>query len=334
MSKDTLVLVHTIFRHGERTPDRDHQYARDPYIKEEYTPFGPGRLTNVGKRSMFDLGKVLRDIYNEYLGDLYIPKYVDAFTTDYDRTKASLQLVLASLYPPKNENVWHDELNWQPIPYNSSPAKYDSILGGIVEKPGFLAAYTENFENGEGRKLFEKHHEVIEYLQKHTGNDIKHTRHVWFLLGTLVTQKQFGLTLPDWTAPVFPNVLAELCSHEYKMQTATKELKRLVVGKLMEKILKDTKAKISGKSECKIHLYSAHDCSIAHFLIFFRVMYRHFPSYASCAVLEIHLLNGKHVLKLKYRESKTAEFEYLSFPNGSETLTLEDFEGMVTDLLN
>ncbi|KRT80736.1 Phosphatase [Oryctes borbonicus] len=334
MSEDTLVLLHTIFRHGERTTDRGHQYPRDPYIKEEFAPYGPGQLTNDGKKSMFDLGKVLRNIYNEYLGDEYVPKHVYAVATDYDRTKTSLQLVLASLYPPKGQNVWHEELNWQPIPYYSSPSEYDNVLGGLLEKPEFLAAYGKNFENSEAKKLFQQQHDVIEYLRKHTGDDIKYIRDVWLLLGTLVTEKQFGLTLPDWTAPVFPNKLIELAAHEYKLQTATKELKKLVFGNLVEKILNDTKAKISGKSECKIHLYSGHDCNVAHFLIHFGVMYRHFPSYASCAVLEVHLLDGKHVLKLKYRESKTTEFKYLSFPNGSQILTLEDFENSVKDLLN
>lgn len=43
---------------------------------------------------------------------------VDAWSTDYNRTKASLELVLAGLWPPSSSQIWNALLPWQPIPYN------------------------------------------------------------------------------------------------------------------------------------------------------------------------------------------------------------------------
>ncbi|KAK9680166.1 Histidine phosphatase superfamily (branch 2) [Popillia japonica] len=333
MSNDTLVLLHTIFRHGERAPDKSHQYPNDPYINHDFAPYGSGQLTNVGKKSMYDLGEHMRNIYDDYLGDQYMPQYVNAYATDSSRTKASLQLFLASLYPPKGDNIWHENLNWQPIPYTVYESKDDNLLGNLVAKPEFLSSYAKNFEAGEGRKFFETHHEVLEYIRKHSGAKIKYTRDIWLMLGLLVTEKQFGLTLPEWTKAVFPDKMIELALLEYKMQTATKELMRFNIGRLVEKILKDTKAKIDKQSQCKIHVYSAHDFNVAHFLMYFGVMYPHFPNYAACAILEVHQIDNKYGFKLKYRPLKTAEFGYLTFPNGSQFLELEKFEKMVEKLL-
>lgn len=65
----------------------------------------------------YKLGSALRDRYHIFLGDLYLPKCVKGHSSDYDRTKMSLQLVLAALFPPINvRQRWNSELNWQPIP--------------------------------------------------------------------------------------------------------------------------------------------------------------------------------------------------------------------------
>jgi prostatic aicd phosphatase len=41
----------------------------------------------------------------------------------------SLQLVLASLYPPKGTALeWNQNLNWQPIPYNYEELDKDNLL--------------------------------------------------------------------------------------------------------------------------------------------------------------------------------------------------------------
>lgn len=65
------------------------------------------------------LGQFLRQRYDQFLGDVYRSEAVSAISSDYDRTKMSLQLVLAGLFPPSNLQRWNQDLNWQPI-----PAKY------------------------------------------------------------------------------------------------------------------------------------------------------------------------------------------------------------------
>ncbi|KAJ8931200.1 hypothetical protein NQ314_015923 [Rhamnusium bicolor] len=51
---ETLVLVHTIFRHGDRNPDLLNLYSSNPYYDESnYAPFGYGQLTNAMLAGLF-----------------------------------------------------------------------------------------------------------------------------------------------------------------------------------------------------------------------------------------------------------------------------------------
>lgn len=77
----------------------------------------------------YELGQSLRSRYKNFLGDLYLPKLIVAHSSDYDRTKMSLQLVLAALFPPINlRQQWNPALNWQPIPASYVPRVDDNFF--------------------------------------------------------------------------------------------------------------------------------------------------------------------------------------------------------------
>lgn len=102
-------------------------YPKDPNINETYYPYGLGQLTDEGKRTEFNIGRQLRRQYDNFLGDTYTPDILDARSTDFNRTKMSLELVLAGLFPPGKKR-WLYDLNWQPIPYNYWPLQKDEVI--------------------------------------------------------------------------------------------------------------------------------------------------------------------------------------------------------------
>lgn len=72
------------------------------------------------------MGKALKKRYGNFLGTFTVDT-VDARSTDYRRTKMSLQLVLASLFPPENELIWEKHLKWQPVPFTYWPIEKDHV---------------------------------------------------------------------------------------------------------------------------------------------------------------------------------------------------------------
>lgn len=75
----------------------------------------------------YKLGQLLRERYHNYLGDLYTSEIVDPTSTAYERTRMTLLLVLAGLFPPSSSQKWHDSLNWLPIPYNYNQDSQDYV---------------------------------------------------------------------------------------------------------------------------------------------------------------------------------------------------------------
>lgn len=81
-----------------------------------------------GKSDVFELGQWMRARYNKLLGDVYSPEIVYAQSTGVSRTKMTLSLVLAGIWPPKNTPLeWNKNLNWQPIPFDYEPLEKDTV---------------------------------------------------------------------------------------------------------------------------------------------------------------------------------------------------------------
>lgn len=81
----------------------------------------------VGKRRAYNVGRMLRRRYGSFLDTTYYADVLEAVSTDKSRTKMSLQLVLAGLWPPNFEQMWNWQLSWQPIPYNYVPLLSDRV---------------------------------------------------------------------------------------------------------------------------------------------------------------------------------------------------------------
>lgn len=71
---------------------------------------------------------------------MYIPNEITVRTTDFTRTKMTALVVLAAMYPPTLEQNWNEDLNWQPIPYDTSKKRDDDV--NILLK--YILHYLEN----------------------------------------------------------------------------------------------------------------------------------------------------------------------------------------------
>lgn len=87
------------------------------------------------------MGTELRRRYGKFLGDHYIPDIIDASSSDYNRTKMSLQLVLASLFPPAEKEAWEPSLHWQPVPYNYNHRDRDPVSKLWKHTDSFLSLF-------------------------------------------------------------------------------------------------------------------------------------------------------------------------------------------------
>lgn len=97
----------------------------------------------------------------------------------------SLQLVLASLFPPAQPE-WLARLGWQPIPFSSAPMAHDEVLFGLF-CPRF-ARLVERMKFS----LPESYEGFVDYISEHTGGKYTNASDVSFLYTVLAQEVNFG----------------------------------------------------------------------------------------------------------------------------------------------
>ncbi|XP_012345676.1 venom acid phosphatase Acph-1 [Apis florea] len=317
-----LKQINVIFRHGDRIPDeKNEMYPKDPYLYYDFYPLQRGELTNSGKMREYQLGQFLRERYGDFLGDIYTEESVSALSSFYDRTKISLQLVLAALYPPNKLQQWNEDLNWQPI-----ATKYLRRYEDNIFLPEDCLLFTIEFErvleSPRGKYEFSKYDKLKKKLEEWTGKNITTPWDYYYIYHTLMAEQSYGLTLPSWTNNIFPRgELFDATVFAYNITNSTPLLKKLYGGPLLRIFTKHMLDVVSGtqKKKRKIYLFSGHESNIAAVLHALELYYPHVPEYSSSIIVELHNIEGTHYVKIVYYLGIPCEAKELRLP-GCEVL--------------
>ncbi|EEZ98776.1 venom acid phosphatase Acph-1 [Tribolium castaneum] len=331
---ETLVLLHVLFRHGDRTPDKASLFPNDLYTEATYEPFGYSQLTTKGKKTEYSIGKYLRRTYADFIPEQYSPDVVYALSTNVKRTKMSLQLVLASLFPPLWGETFELGLGWQPVPFNiEQGGNLISVASGYC--PNYISKYYSYVLSDEAQKILAVYTDLYAKLSRYSGMDIitpKDAANIYF---TLKCEEDFGLKLPQWASEVYPQVLEDASAVDYELSTATPDLKKLSAGFLLRKIIQDSLAKQNGTlpEKRKIFLYSAHEWNVATMLRTLGVFYRHVPPFGATVFFEIHNIDGEFGLKLYYQDYKQTNPKLLVIPGCTSFCPLDELIKLMGDNL-
>lgn len=140
----------------------------------------------LGKQQQYELGKFLRRRYRQLLGNYTNPSdKVYAVSSELDRTINSAALVLAGLFPPKNEQIWNTHLLWQPIPVYILPKKIDHFISNDGTCDRLKKAIKEFEKSPKIRALYDKNQDLFQYLEKYAGTPIRGVENLKDLHGIL-----------------------------------------------------------------------------------------------------------------------------------------------------
>lgn len=282
-----LKMVHIIMRHGIRTPA--DTYPTDPHINDTLYPVGWGQITNEGKLQLYEIGQFYRNRYGHLLGDHYWPSEYYTQSTDVDRTKVSMQLVNAGMWPPKSVQIW-GPLDWQPIPVHSEPLSEDMLL--LVRKPcqAYHIERDKVIASEEIQKKFGESKPLFDALTEHTGRTVKDFDDVQDVFSTLKAEEGFNLTLPDWTKEYYPEKMLEPTIFSFILNAWNDKMNRLKGGLLLKKVINDWQSKADSTISSDPHkafLYGGHDSTIVNFLRSLKVWDPQLPDYGIAILLEL-----------------------------------------------
>lgn len=304
------------------------------------------------------------EIQSQHVAFFQILQAVFSQSTDVTRTKMSLQIVVAGLYPPKDTAMeWNHELNWQPIEIAAEPlqdvssSKVRAIVTLIRNKMKIYHFYNTNKiiiqvfftyqhipilkpcprvdeavkevnESPEVKAILEENKEMTQKLTNLTGSPIKTTCDVHLIYDTLLTESEFGLKLPQWSQEFYPHKLRNLAELCYIHIVYTNELKQLKAGPFIQKMLTEFQQKRNGTLiDLQISLYSAHDVTVVNILSALNMWKQQLPGPAIMTVFE--LVRDKETqeigVEIYLRTNATSGAIPLTVPNCGHFCPLDKF---------
>ncbi|XP_017882380.2 venom acid phosphatase Acph-1-like [Ceratina calcarata] len=232
---------------------------RDPL----YYELGYGQLTEVGKNRALQLGTLLNTRYHGLLlNDARSNGEVYAYSTDYDRTKMSLQLVLKGLYPTSSKS--------SVVPLHYEPRIVDSVLQGFR-----CSKYKDEERKVKKSKAYQtlmtQNSELFKFINRETGLNTSTENNPLFVTAgvynVFASEKSMNISLPTWATEEIQQKIETIVAIEYELESYTPTMKRLFGGNVVKEFIDNMdrkNVKIAGNNT-KIFLYSGHELNVASF---------------------------------------------------------------------
>ncbi|KAK0419578.1 hypothetical protein QR680_014214 [Steinernema hermaphroditum] len=322
---DELVLVQSLWRHGDRTPQGT--YKDDPY-QENFWGKKWGELTTKGMWQEFQQGQKLKARYIDdlkFLNSTYDSRDVYVRSTDMPRTLQSAYSNLASFYSDSNnthplQKLWPK--TWSPIPVHTITRNSDYLLAWDPICPRREQLYDEQQEFKGFVDYIDERKPFIDELTARTGWNMSDLFTLEEFYDTVWIEKLYNLTIPDWiTDEKFQKLKSILdIAIDYIYGNAefgheeNVELIRITGGVLLAEMLQNAHKAIENSTEVKYFAYSAHDSTINALLRALgakkAVVKERIPDYASLLVLELwKTTQGDHAVRLLFSADAAAPFK-------------------------
>ncbi|XP_023248161.1 venom acid phosphatase Acph-1-like isoform X2 [Copidosoma floridanum] len=276
---------------------------------------------------MYKLGCALRGRYDDFLGSYYHPKDVYARSSDISRTKMSLMLVLAGLYPPSAVQSFRDGLNWMPVPFVTVPKELDFLLL-MFDKPRYTRKLHAH-QTASAKKSSPVALKVKEFFRDTDVHVFKtESSHSAALLcyNVLNTHKAAKCQLPEWYSDDIFDSLRETVIEKLDTMSGTLELKKMLIGPLIRKFLENINVYDEMTDPRKIYLYSCHDFNVAAFLRAHEVEDMKYPDFGSAVVVEkLRDPQGKLHVRMLAWTGQDDDFFAVKLGKCGEICPIEDY---------
>ncbi|XP_018403552.1 PREDICTED: venom acid phosphatase Acph-1-like [Cyphomyrmex costatus] len=335
-----LKLVHVLFAHKLYASWEDAK-MNETNIPEtlSYESFisASMNIPVTGKFNMYNLGVYLRETYDEFLGNVYMSDIMKTRTTEHSLSILSAQLVHAGLWPPTKNQMWNENLNWQPIPFEYLELKEDTLMLGFL-CPNFISQMNQILQTIQTQKMLAQHQSLFHHLSKYTERNISTPSDVALLYATLETLADQNYMLPNWAINVFPDgTMYNVTLLEYDLLSTTPLQKQLNGGTFLEEIIGNSLKYIIGdiSKKQKMMLYSGNVRNIVGVLKNLNLWSPHIPNEAAALIFELYFNNDTNTygIKINYYTGIDDMIIVLSLPNCTEICPLNTLINATINLI-
>uniref|UniRef100_A0A2C9KJX8 acid phosphatase n=1 Tax=Biomphalaria glabrata TaxID=6526 RepID=A0A2C9KJX8_BIOGL len=331
---ETLKLVSVLYRHGDRSPTT--VYPLDKNKPEIAWPDGLGWLTTLGMQQQYQLGQYLKKRYDGFLNTSYYNhNEILIQSSGIERCLMSAYSNLAGLFPPHGEQIWKNDLLWQPIPVHTTNDSTDNKLALGAPCPRYDQLNQQVLNSPAMKKEEQDNKDFYEMVEKNTGILKETIKDIWAVGDTLFCEKAHNLTWNDWAnQPGVWDKMDKLRTLSFNLLTYTPEMARLKGGPLLKEIISNMQAATQQDNPSpKFYMYSAHDTTVAALLSVMNVFDCHAPMYRALIMVELHYIQNDYYVKISYRNDTSRE-PYELIPTGCQNpCRLVDFIHITKDFI-
>jgi hypothetical protein len=309
-----------VFRHGERAPTET--YKNDPHINFTWSG-GWGQLTNRGKFEMYTLGLKLKEQYSGFIPDYYFPEDVKMRSSYADRCLMSAEALLAALFPPRDQQIWNENLLWQPIPIHYVPRSQDNLIAMKSACKKYDEELAQVLKSEKIQDIIAANSDLLHYLTEHAGQKFDSIGSVELLYNTLEIELLHNLTLPAWTRNVSLEDMKILAARSLEIYTETDFMKKMKGGMFLKEVISSLER--TDKSPF-LYLYAAHDLTLVNILraLGYKSMLK--PGFGASLVFERR--NNSEVTMV-YRDDIKSDPEQIALENCGPPCHFDNFKNVL-----
>ncbi|XP_026333720.1 prostatic acid phosphatase-like isoform X2 [Hyposmocoma kahamanoa] len=272
-------------RHGDRTPvPSGLPVAMSEKMLDLITPWGYGQLTDAGKRTGYKTGEFIRRRYGELLSPKYNNSEIYIRSTDSKRTQMTVLTAMAAVYPATVNN-WSENINWDPVPYTTVPAKYD-FNTAFVNCPKLTSYSNAAFVQPSPR--MDKYSGVLAKVSDALGFDFTKVPNLAYAIyDLLVSERNLGFDIGKELTELMPEL--RLAANEaMDVIYGNDDYIALQAGVLLNEFFKYAKQITNGTNAQRVRVYSAHDINVYSLESVSQVKHRQgVPEFGSVFSLEL-----------------------------------------------
>jgi lysosomal acid phosphatase len=317
-----------LYRHGDRNPL--NAFPDDPY-GSYWTEQGLGELTSIGKQQHYALGQYLRARYQGYLNE-YNPDYVYVRSTDVDRTLMSALADLAGLYPPTEDQVWDEDLDWQPIPVHTVPEEEDLLMETGSDCPRYILQHAETLASAPVLEFMLQNEVLIQQMVNYLGGSGLTLDTVWDMFDAINIERMKNMTLPDWVDTDWDQ-LEDINTRYFYELFPNHITQRLKGGPLLKEWISNINNTIAAEDSTQLFVYSGHDDNIVAVQQALQVYTNNTPPYAAAMMVELHQIDGEYQIQILYRNDSTVDPYVLTVPGCTSLCPVKQFVYLTEDMI-
>ncbi|KAL0113391.1 hypothetical protein PUN28_012512 [Cardiocondyla obscurior] len=289
------------------------------------------------ENEIYNLGVYLRKTYDEFLSNVYTSEIMKTRTTEHSLSILSAHLVNAGLWPPAKNQMWINNFNWQPIPFDYLKVKDDTLMLGSL-CPSFTSQVNEILETTNMQNILAEYQALFDYLSTYTKRNISLPSDVSLLYTTLETLAAQNNTLPNWAMDLFPHgSMYNVTLFEYDLLSVTPLQRQLNGGTFLKEIIGNSLKYIIGDipKERKMMLYSGDARNIVGVLKNLDLWSPHIPNEAAALIFELYFDNDTNTygIKINYYMGTDNMTIVLSLPNCTDICPLQTLINATIDVI-